>query len=155
MTKPDFTYCQNCGHKVETKPEETYKTHLDANKVGYLKKLKAAGGMAHHLELGLTASEQTNCHAITYWKLTELVKDGTYCLTQYGRDFLDGKVSIYKTCVRIKGRHGVKNYEGPLITINDYAEKPTRKKIIEDSKSIITDRPVQSGLKLWGTLTNG
>jgi hypothetical protein len=151
---PNFNYCQNCGHKVEAKPEETYKTHLDANKVGYLKKLKAAGGMAHHLELGLTASEQTNCHAITYWGLTELVKDGTYRLTQLGWDFVNGKTQVYKTCVRIKATKKTKEFTGKLVTINDYAEKPTRQQIIESSKTLLL-APKQIGLDIRGALGYG
>lgn len=106
---------------------------LTARFIDILKKAMNTGLDSFHLQkdLTLTKNEYANFQKLRYWGLVENYsgqKSGHWSITQLGKVFLLGKISVHKHVVTFNNK--VLSTEGPMINVlsaeeNDYKKRQT------------------------------
>ena len=116
------TICHTCGHKsVE------YTFTFNQGLAAFLWALFRAGGPCKTDSLNLTYSQRTNSQKLRYWDLARphmneesAKKAGWWEITEYGRNFVLGKMTIVKKVV-MRNNEFVR-YEGKRIRFEDSLE---------------------------------
>ena len=103
--------CSGCGRPI-SRTESLSRIHTVV-----LRTLYVANRPIDSKKQDWTFSERTNGQKLKYWDLMESDSRGMWCITQNGKDFVEGKSRAYKTVlIRItKGKGEVDDCLGGLI----------------------------------------
>lgn len=111
---PGAEDCGCCGaHNVE------HKHSLNAVMRRGIVALYLAGGSAHYTEMGLDDSEKANLRKFRYFGMIDPIGDhtGRYELTERGRDFVEGRLSVPKIAWTF--RNVVQKWDGDHVFIHE------------------------------------
>lgn len=120
--KRNETTCEHCGAKTVEHSHNLNRTLAR----GLVKLHQAGGGPIHLRLLDLTYTEQCNFQKLQYWGLVEMAfKSGEWKLTERGRQFAEGRLSIPK--VAWTYRKEVVGHEGIHVLISDVTGELSRR----------------------------
>lgn len=117
--KPAPDVCSACGAKIVM-----YRHGLSVPLVRGLDALASAGGGPVNLsQLDLTRNQWDNFQKLRYFGLVEQHavngrrKAGVWAITERGREFLAGRITIRKTAITYRGE--VEDWDGPRVLVTD------------------------------------
>lgn len=131
--KVNTTICNHCGSKVFD-----YRINFDTSLAIILRKLFIADEPVKTSNLGLTHTQYGNATRLAFWGLAEphlnaesKVKKGWWVITEKGKAFVRGQISIQKiavkrqkTLLRFEGEHIMfHNVTGGNMVYEDYADQ--------------------------------
>lgn len=115
-------FCDKCGATMVE-----YPAAFNKGLARVLLRLYEVGRPAEMSELGLAYSQRTNEHKLRYWGLAEQYiteetkrKRGCWVITQKGKDFVEGKISIPRHCWTY--RNEVVEFDGQPIRFSEVSE---------------------------------
>jgi hypothetical protein len=102
--------CPHCGHKIAKYPHTLSKMLIEA-----LVKLEKHPGQ-NLIHIGITHNQINNFSKLQYWGFVRKTKDaGYWAITETGKDFLQGKLQVYKTVWTLRG--SVDRFDGDLVRV--------------------------------------
>lgn len=118
----DQPLCHHCGAKMVE-----YSHSLNKGVAAVLWKLYEGDGPVEIGTLGLTNSQYSNAPKVRYWNLAvrvtndqNEVKGGWWQITDIGRDFVEGRISLPKTAILL--RNVVLRFDGAPVLFSQISD---------------------------------
>ncbi len=143
MSKTMRNVCPHCGGLVAKYPHFLSKTLALA-----LAKIHNYG-QANITRIDLTHTQINNFGKLRYWGLVERVHDqaGWWRITPAGRDFLSGRLQVYRCVWTFRNER--ERFDGELITIHDVLPGYATRKDFAVSRENVEQPPAWKDGKLF------